>query len=305
MEEAISLILRGCSLARELEFSVLNNNVNFRQPQMVAQSCDEILSVFAAAKDRLSSHERPPSDVGLEEWLRSTCSQAMELAQMQMRTPVAAVAVAPPLPVTMEDSGKMVGIGLASSSQKGRTRKYDMEKRTVRVAAPLIGNTELPPDDGFTWRKYGQKEILGCRFPRGYFRCTHQKLYHCPAKKHVQRLDADPHTFEVTYRGDHTCHMSATAPSAAPPDVACSQHMAQFRSPSGGWLSMDFGSATGSGAPATARYGRDGGGDQFPVLDMADAMFNSGSCSSNSMDSIFAACVAEEHHKWDKDDHKN
>ncbi|KAL0539785.1 hypothetical protein IC582_024003 [Cucumis melo] len=41
-----------------------------------------------------------------------------------------------------------------------------MEKRTVRVGAPRIGNTELPPDDGFTWRKYGQKEILGSRFPR-------------------------------------------------------------------------------------------------------------------------------------------
>lgn len=124
MEEAVSLILRGCSLARELEFNVLNlgnnSSVNLRQPHLLAQSCDEILSVFAAAKDRL---ERPPltpaqRNVGLEEWLRSTCSQAMELAQLQMTTSV----VAPPPPAAVEDSGKMVGMGFASSSQKPRTR---------------------------------------------------------------------------------------------------------------------------------------------------------------------------------------
>lgn len=43
----------------------------------------------------------------------------------------------------------------------------------MRVAAPRIGNTELPPDDGFTWRKYGQKEILGSRFPRFLFFVFH------------------------------------------------------------------------------------------------------------------------------------
>ena len=38
--------------------------------------------------------------------------------------------------------------------------------RRVRVAAPTVGNTDIPPEDNFTWRKYGQKEILNARFPR-------------------------------------------------------------------------------------------------------------------------------------------
>ncbi|XP_024964509.1 WRKY transcription factor 55-like [Cynara cardunculus var. scolymus] len=53
----------------------------------------------------------------------------------------------------------------------------------------------------------------------GYYRCTHQKLYNCPAKKHVQRLNNDPYTFEGTYQGEHTCIMSSTAPSMPPPSL--------------------------------------------------------------------------------------
>lgn len=36
----------------------------------------------------------------------------------------------------------------------------------MRVPAPQMGNLDLPPDDGYTWRKYGQKEILGSKYPR-------------------------------------------------------------------------------------------------------------------------------------------
>ncbi|CAM6082554.1 unnamed protein product [Calypogeia fissa] len=62
-----------------------------------------------------------------------------------------------------------------------------------------------PPDDGHTWRKYGQKDILGSRNPRSYYRCTHKIELGCPAIKYVQRCDEDPMVFDVTYRGSHTC----------------------------------------------------------------------------------------------------
>uniref|UniRef100_A0A8R7P2W8 WRKY domain-containing protein n=2 Tax=Triticum urartu TaxID=4572 RepID=A0A8R7P2W8_TRIUA len=80
----------------------------------------------------------------------------------------------------------------------------------VLVPAQRTGNTELPPDDGYTWRKYGQKDILGSRYPRSYYRCTHKNYYGCDAKKKVQRLDDDPFIYEVTYCGDHSCLTSTT-----------------------------------------------------------------------------------------------
>ena len=29
-------------------------------------------------------------------------------------------------------------------------------------------------DDGYRWRKYGQKQVRNHVFPRSYYRCTHQ-----------------------------------------------------------------------------------------------------------------------------------
>ncbi|CAH2071350.1 unnamed protein product [Thlaspi arvense] len=60
-------------------------------------------------------------------------------------------------------------------------------------------------DDGYSWRKYGQKDILGAKFPRDYYRCTHRSTQNCRATKQVQRPDDDPTVFEVTYRGTHSC----------------------------------------------------------------------------------------------------
>lgn len=60
-------------------------------------------------------------------------------------------------------------------------------------------------DDGFSWRKYGQKDILGAKFPRGYYRCTYRHSKGCLATKQVQRSDEDPSIYRVMYRGDHTC----------------------------------------------------------------------------------------------------
>ncbi|KAJ6344017.1 hypothetical protein OIU76_005700 [Salix suchowensis] len=75
---------------------------------------------------------------------------------------------------------------------------------------------EGPLDDGFSWRKYGQKDILGANFPRGYYRCTHRHSQGCLATKQVQRSDEDRSIFEVTYRGRHTCNQASPSPVASP-----------------------------------------------------------------------------------------
>ncbi|KAL6644320.1 hypothetical protein ACP70R_015928 [Stipagrostis hirtigluma subsp. patula] len=85
---------------------------------------------------------------------------------------------------------------------------------TSQVRVSAAGGAEGPADDGHSWRKYGQKDILGAKHPRGYYRCTHRHSQGCPATKQVQRTDDDPALFDVVYHGDHTCTPSASAAAA-------------------------------------------------------------------------------------------
>ncbi|CAN0880420.1 Probable WRKY transcription factor 49 [Linum grandiflorum] len=55
-------------------------------------------------------------------------------------------------------------------------------------------------DDGYKWRKYGQKSIKNSPFPRSYYKCTNQK---CSAKKQVERSREEEDTFIITYEGLH------------------------------------------------------------------------------------------------------
>ncbi|KAK7294879.1 hypothetical protein RJT34_17778 [Clitoria ternatea] len=65
--------------------------------------------------------------------------------------------------------------------------------------------SEAPVDDGYHWRKYGQKEILNTKYPRNYYRCTHKYDQSCQATKQVQRVQEDPPLYRTTYYGHHTC----------------------------------------------------------------------------------------------------
>nr|QGQ64080.1 WRKY transcription factor 57 [Santalum album] len=319
MEDAISLIGQGCKLARIVESNLPNLAA---QPQVLATCCDAVSNSFGGARDALLSSYSGNAGEEVAAALLEQINQVMEMLPEEGAQPLipAAEMNIPPRPL-LSDELMSDSAGRASSSpQRSQRRERAAEKRVIRVPAPRVGNTEIPPEDGFTWRKYGQKEIFGCRFPRGYFKCTHQKLYQCQAKKHVQRLDDDPYTYQVTYRGEHTCHMSATAPSAPPPpqlppptevpqleltalphpSISSTTASSSSSVPLSQWLSIDFndtmlmssGSAGTDAGPSTVRYGGKEAEVDRGVVDLVDAMFNSG--GGNSMELIFPSAHVEE-----------
>nr|XP_009412861.2 PREDICTED: probable WRKY transcription factor 48 isoform X2 [Musa acuminata subsp. malaccensis] len=66
-------------------------------------------------------------------------------------------------------------------------------------------------DDGYRWRKYGQKAVKNSRFPRSYYRCTSAT---CGVKKRVERSSDDPAVVVTTYEGQHN-HPSPVVPRGA------------------------------------------------------------------------------------------
>ncbi|MED6135733.1 putative WRKY transcription factor 43 [Stylosanthes scabra] len=78
----------------------------------------------------------------------------------------------------------------------GRLMKKKMKPRfefQTRSADDIL-------DDGYRWRKYGQKAVKNSMYPRSYYRCTHHT---CNVKKQVQRLSKDTSIVVTTYEGIH------------------------------------------------------------------------------------------------------
>ncbi|EXC33385.1 putative WRKY transcription factor 75 [Morus notabilis] len=86
------------------------------------------------------------------------------------------------------------------SSSAGKIKKGDKKMRKPKYAFQTRSQVDIL-DDGYRWRKYGQKAVKNNKFPRSYYRCTHQG---CNVKKQVQRLTKDEGVVVTTYEGMHT-----------------------------------------------------------------------------------------------------
>ncbi|CAL0318707.1 unnamed protein product [Lupinus luteus] len=71
--------------------------------------------------------------------------------------------------------------------------------QTEKKYQPSSLSVDKPADDGYNWRKYGQKHVKGSEYPRSYYKCTH---LNCPVKKKVERAP-DGRITEIIYKGQH------------------------------------------------------------------------------------------------------
>ncbi|ONM59108.1 putative WRKY transcription factor 20 [Zea mays] len=78
--------------------------------------------------------------------------------------------------------------------------------REPRVVVQTVSEVDIL-DDGYRWRKYGQKVVKGNPNPRSYYKCTHTG---CPVRKHVERASHDPKSVITTYEGKHNHEVPAS-----------------------------------------------------------------------------------------------
>ncbi|RLM98531.1 putative WRKY transcription factor 26 [Panicum miliaceum] len=71
--------------------------------------------------------------------------------------------------------------------------------REPRLVVQTLSDIDIL-DDGFRWRKYGQKVVKGNPNPRSYYKCTTPG---CPVRKHVERASHDHRAVITTYEGKH------------------------------------------------------------------------------------------------------
>ncbi|KAB8099891.1 hypothetical protein EE612_030200 [Oryza sativa] len=86
------------------------------------------------------------------------------------------------------------------------------------AAEPARVEKARTSEDGFLWRKYGQKEIKNSKHPRLYYRCSYKDDHGCTATKQVQQSEEDPSLYVITYFGDHTCSCQTAAAAAMDDD---------------------------------------------------------------------------------------
>ncbi|XP_030457422.2 probable WRKY transcription factor 24 [Syzygium oleosum] len=102
----------------------------------------------------------------------------------------------------------MFEYGTATEGITGRRlekrSKVATSSRTQKAASPRFEfqtrSEDDVLDDGYRWRKYGQKAVKNSTHPRSYYRCVHTT---CDVKKQVQRLSEDTSIVVTTYEGVH------------------------------------------------------------------------------------------------------
>lgn len=87
-------------------------------------------------------------------------------------------------------------------AKKGSTTGNEKKKKREREArfAFMTKSDVDHLEDGYRWRKYGQKAVKNSPFPRSYYRCTSAS---CNVKKRVERCLNDPSLVITTYEGQH------------------------------------------------------------------------------------------------------
>ncbi|KAM1009187.1 hypothetical protein ACFX13_045488 [Malus domestica] len=88
----------------------------------------------------------------------------------------------------------------ANNNYSEKKKKGEKKMKKPKYAFQTRSQVDVL-DDGYRWRKYGQKAVKANKFPRSYYRCTYQG---CNVKKQVQRLNKDEGIVVTTYEGMHT-----------------------------------------------------------------------------------------------------
>lgn len=232
-DECLKEVNHGCQMAKDLE-TKLNSAKGPDLFELLWASSAEIVATFSHALEMLRSNSTPSCLDNWQEELKAILEKqlgGLEVGHSQKKSvkdhmnssprsggrsslsgsppsdmsegsPARSLATPSKLKTDSSENERAI-----NKERRGISRKRKSLPKWTRImpANSSEPGNDIPPEDGHTWRKYGQKDILGAQHPRSYYRCTHKHDLGCQATKKVQRPDDNPSVFEVTYSGVHSC----------------------------------------------------------------------------------------------------
>ncbi|PUZ58367.1 hypothetical protein GQ55_5G504400 [Panicum hallii var. hallii] len=146
-----------------------------------------------------AAHVSPPtrsSSTPPHPW--STCDEGHDQGQGRQRGKGSAAA-GEGLAAGHNGAAAALGVGAVRMKKAGGGGKARRKVREPRFCFKTMSDVDVL-DDGYKWRKYGQKVVKNTQHPRSYYRCTQDN---CRVKKRVERLAEDPRMVITTYEGRH------------------------------------------------------------------------------------------------------
>eukprot|EP00873_Tetraselmis_striata_P035172 jgi/Tetstr1/455436/TSEL_042265.t1 len=115
------------------------------------------------------------------------------------------------VPPLFQNTAVPMIVGGDSVDKKWRVNPSTLGQDSKQPQPRASGSSPRPTDDGYHWRKYGEKMVKGSPYPRSYYKCTHPG---CPVRKVVTKDRETGATKDKLYKGTHTHR--APAPNKVP-----------------------------------------------------------------------------------------
>ncbi|KAK7358663.1 hypothetical protein VNO77_00601 [Canavalia gladiata] len=135
-------------------------------------------------------------------------SQSME--KFQVLFPTSSSSSASPSDFEVGNQVSNVHVKRADFLKTERSsQKFGKEMKQHRYVFQTRSQIDIL-DDGYRWRKYGEKSVKNNKFPRSYYRCSYRG---CNVKKQIQRNSKDEQIVVTTYEGIHIHPVEKSAES--------------------------------------------------------------------------------------------